>query len=659
MDPNIKQSIIDRLKQTNNVLVTVKKNPSVDHLAACIGLTLFLNKQGKHATAVFSGEVPSTIEFLKPEDTLEKDTNSLRDFIIALDKSKADKLRYKVEDKVVKIFITPYRTSLSDADLDFSQGDFNVDVVIAIGVHAREELDQAIMAHGRILHDATVVSINTGKAADLGALNWHDDKASSLSEMSASLVNTMQPKALDEQMSTAFLTGIVAETARFSNEKTSSATMSLSATLMASGANQQLVATQLQKPEKPQPESSSDEATDDQAESKPKDGTLQITHVDNEEKVSKELPQFSKEDTSDIHIDEQGTLKTGLQDQQEDTDDEKSDNESDDQSDKKDDETSKDSNDNDKKSDHKPSRLTLDPPTMGGTLTASAQKPTLEPSSDPLSANNDGSADTLNHKRTDVSGSEPNKKGPTIQPNSQTLSALEKQMNSPHAKPPQNSLQPQPETYQSSNETKADTLDSKDQDEPLQPANAVDIPATGIDDARKAVEQAAQTSLNQPDEPLQALNSQPLGSELHPQADESTSQQQAQTPTPDFASSQSQYQNQSTGSSQTQSTPTSAPTQPISSGFTPKQPNVFSSQPNVQNFGSSSGSESNQQPSPYPPSPQPSEYGFIPQQPNSSTTPAMTPSSPNSSTDNNQQNPPNSPPPVPPPMMPPSFNPPQ
>jgi len=41
MDPNIEQSIVDRLKQTNNVLVTVKNNPTVDQLSACIGLTLF------------------------------------------------------------------------------------------------------------------------------------------------------------------------------------------------------------------------------------------------------------------------------------------------------------------------------------------------------------------------------------------------------------------------------------------------------------------------------------------------------------------------------------------------------------------------------------------------------------------------------------------
>src|SRR3954471_4151525 len=143
-----KQQLADKLKTANNVLVTVSRDPSVDQLSACIGLALLLNKQAKHTAAVFSGKVPSTIEFLKPEETLEKNTDSLRDFIISLDKSKADKLRYKVEEDVVKIFITPYRTSISESDLDFSQGDFNVDVVIALGVAKQEDLDDAITSHG-------------------------------------------------------------------------------------------------------------------------------------------------------------------------------------------------------------------------------------------------------------------------------------------------------------------------------------------------------------------------------------------------------------------------------------------------------------------------------------------------------------------------------
>src|ERR1700727_2931724 len=136
-----KQELVDKLKTSNNVLVTVSRDPTVDQLASCLGLALLLNKQGKHTAAVFSGHVPSTLEFLQPEDTLEKNTDSLRDFIIALDKSKADKLRYKVEDNVVRIFITPYKTSISQEDFDFSQGDFNVDLVVALGVSKQEELD--------------------------------------------------------------------------------------------------------------------------------------------------------------------------------------------------------------------------------------------------------------------------------------------------------------------------------------------------------------------------------------------------------------------------------------------------------------------------------------------------------------------------------------
>src|SRR6185295_18027075 len=223
-----KQAIADRLKQSNNILVTVSNNPSVDQLSACIGLTLALNKLGKHATAVFSGNVPSTLEFLQPDKTLEKNTDSLRDFIIALDKAKADKLRYKVEDKVVKIFITPYKTSISEKDLDFSQGDFNVDVVVALGVHQQQELDQAITAHGRILHDAAVATINVKAGGELGTMNWLETRASSLSELVVELLDTVDKELMDGQMATAFLTGIVAETNRFSNDKTFPVTMSIS-----------------------------------------------------------------------------------------------------------------------------------------------------------------------------------------------------------------------------------------------------------------------------------------------------------------------------------------------------------------------------------------------------------------------------------------------
>lgn len=255
MDAQAKQQVAERLKQATNILVTVSTNPSVDQLAACIGLTLFLNKTGKHATAVFSGKVPSTIEFLQPEKTISKSADALRDFIISLDKSKADKLRYKVEEQFVRIFITPYKTKISEKDLIFSEGDFNVEVVLALGVKDRNQLDAAITAHGRILHDATVISINAGSsnAPGLGQINWQDPSASSLSEMVVSISESFGSNLIDGQMATAFLTGIVAETERFSNPKTSPKVMTMSAQLMAAGANQQLIVSKLEPPTPPPP----------------------------------------------------------------------------------------------------------------------------------------------------------------------------------------------------------------------------------------------------------------------------------------------------------------------------------------------------------------------------------------------------------------------
>ena len=308
MEPAAAQTqAVERISQASNILVTVSSSPSVDQLAACIGLTLLLNRLDKHATAVFSGLVPSTIEFLQPEKTLETNTDSLRDFIISLDKNKADKLRYKVEDQFVRIFITPYKTSLSEKDLVFSQGDFNVEVVVALGVHSRNQLDAAITAHGRILHDATVISLVAGKsqAPDLGQINWIDPAASSLCEMLVTMSDSLGQNLIDNQMATAFLTGIVAETQRFSNDKTTPKAMSVSAKLMGAGANQQLIISKLEPPEHP---TGSGQPSPKQPPQSPKPqpkGVLSVSHhPENADTAEVEVTP------GEIHIDEQGNIIT-------------------------------------------------------------------------------------------------------------------------------------------------------------------------------------------------------------------------------------------------------------------------------------------------------------------------------------------------------------
>lgn len=237
------QEITNRINQVNNILVTVKSNPSVDELAAALGLTMALNNYGKHATAVFSGQIPNAMSFLKPQKTFENNVHSLRDFIISLNKEKADKLRFAKDGEIVKIYITPYKSTITPNDLAYSEGDFNVEMVIAVGINVKEELDTVIAAHGRILHEATVATVMAGPTpSQLGSINWFDGTLTSASAMSVQLLQSLNnPGLLSPEVSTALLTGIVADTDRFSNPKTSPRVMELSAQLMNSGADHQLV----------------------------------------------------------------------------------------------------------------------------------------------------------------------------------------------------------------------------------------------------------------------------------------------------------------------------------------------------------------------------------------------------------------------------------
>lgn len=251
-DVKAKQQIVEKIKAATNILVTVSDSPSVDSLSAALGMTLLLDKLDKHPTAIFSGSVPPAISFLEPEKTFDSTTDSLRDFIIALDKTKADHLRYKVEGDSVRIFITPYKTTITSDDLEFSQGDVNVELVIALGVDNQDHLDKALEVHGQIFHDATIITVTAGdQTSSLGGIDWHDAQSSSLSEMVAGLaeaLKTDKTKTLvDAPIATALLTGIVAETDRFSNPHTTSRVMTTAAQLMAAGADQQLIATKLEE----------------------------------------------------------------------------------------------------------------------------------------------------------------------------------------------------------------------------------------------------------------------------------------------------------------------------------------------------------------------------------------------------------------------------
>ena len=242
---NITNRVVEKIKASENILIALSKNPNIDEISAALGLAMILDTMRKHVTAIFSGQVPNVLQFLKPEETFEKTTNSLQDFIIALSKDKVDHISYKIEGDFVKVYVTPYKATIGQADLSMSHGDYNVDLVICFNVISGDEIDPALSEYGRIMHDATAINLTVDTPGRFAELEWQDSNVSSISEMIVGLADRLGLASFSEQVATALLTGIVASTDHFSNPRTSSNTMSIASKLMSFGANQQLISSQI------------------------------------------------------------------------------------------------------------------------------------------------------------------------------------------------------------------------------------------------------------------------------------------------------------------------------------------------------------------------------------------------------------------------------
>ena len=301
-DESPKAQLIQKIKAVNNILVTVSRNPSVDQLVSALALAMALNKLGKRSVAVFSGQIPAEIHFLDPEKVFESNADSLRDFIISISVDKADRMQVKPEGDFVKVYITPYRTTITPDDLRFEDGDFNIELIIAIGVASRDELDASIASHGKIFHNAVTATMNLSKLNDaLGTISWQDERLGCYSEMCYSLAVGLagnDKSLIDSSVATAFLTGVVSATDQFRNSVTTPAIMSLSAELMAKGANQQLVTSEL--------ESAKEKQKDEAAEAEEEDHSISFSRDQADRQTKPTGPHPVEAETVVNHSDSAG-----------------------------------------------------------------------------------------------------------------------------------------------------------------------------------------------------------------------------------------------------------------------------------------------------------------------------------------------------------------
>jgi len=242
MGLNSQEQIQDQLKKNDTVLICVGKNPEGDSLGAALGLYSALRKMNKKVDIISPTAILEKYTFMPQSELIAHKLQGARDYVFSLDidKEKLQQLRYEVEDKKLKIYITAKNGEVDKDRISLESSKFNYDLIIVMGTSDLESLGSVYDENPELFYDIPVIDIDHQPTNEyFGKINLVDVAASSTSEIVYNLINGLDETLLDDDIATNLLTGIIAETESFQNKNTTPKAFMAAATLIAKGANKQ------------------------------------------------------------------------------------------------------------------------------------------------------------------------------------------------------------------------------------------------------------------------------------------------------------------------------------------------------------------------------------------------------------------------------------
>lgn len=242
MGLNSQEQILDQIRKNETVLICIGKNPEGDELGAALGLYAALKKMNKKTDIISPTAILDKYSFMPQSEFISHKLEGARDYVFSLeiDKEKLQQLRYEVEDKRLKIFITAKNGEIDKDCISLESSKFNYDLIIVLGASDLESLGGVYDENPELFYDIPVINVDHKPENEyFGKINLVDVAASSTSELIYNLISELDDSLIDEDIATDLLAGIIAETESFQNKNTTPKAFMAAAGLIAKGANKQ------------------------------------------------------------------------------------------------------------------------------------------------------------------------------------------------------------------------------------------------------------------------------------------------------------------------------------------------------------------------------------------------------------------------------------
>ncbi|PIT87911.1 MAG: hypothetical protein COU31_00295 [Candidatus Magasanikbacteria bacterium CG10_big_fil_rev_8_21_14_0_10_40_10] len=237
------QQLKKLLDASHYILVVFSHEQDTDSVASALAWKKFLEKKHKQTDVVCFGFTNHHhLRFLSGAEKIKPALSHLQKFTIKVDISntKIDSLSYNIKDNWLSIHLNPKQGTITKDNLRTAQSSYKYDLIITINTPDLESLGEIFSNNTDLFYRLPVINIDHDlNNENYGALNFIELPAASSSENIYKIFKKIDETAIDQDICTMLLTGIITQTRSFKTANITPFTLNIASELMTAGARRE------------------------------------------------------------------------------------------------------------------------------------------------------------------------------------------------------------------------------------------------------------------------------------------------------------------------------------------------------------------------------------------------------------------------------------
>lgn len=236
---NQAQQFTERIRKAERVLIAFNKHWSGDAVGSALALAAFLEKNGKQVEVAAENNGNGTaFRFLPGFAGIRQGLPGGRDLVIslALDQARVGLVRHQLKEDRLDLIVSPSQGQFKPENVQSRLGQSPYDLIITVDSRDLESLGSIYDGNPELFYQVPLINIDNHPGnEEFGQINLVELTAVATAEIVFDLLAAAGREALDEDIATCLLAGIIAKTRSFKTPNITPAALNAVAQLIAMG----------------------------------------------------------------------------------------------------------------------------------------------------------------------------------------------------------------------------------------------------------------------------------------------------------------------------------------------------------------------------------------------------------------------------------------